>query len=117
MASHGFPYEGQRQPAGTRKALRADFNFVIIVRNPFNHIVFLISHMLETVVSSMDMVLRLVRGAFMGFWLPLSHQFFRREDLLRGHPYGELANRKDKGRSWITGECPQVLAPIASQSC
>ena len=34
----------------------ADFNCVFAVRNPFDHI--LISHLLETVASSMDMVSR-----------------------------------------------------------
>jgi hypothetical protein len=46
---------------GIHKALRADFNFVIVVRNPFDHIVLPTTHMLEMVASSMDMVSRLKR--------------------------------------------------------
>jgi hypothetical protein len=38
------------------KALGADFNFVIAARHQFDHKIVLISHMLETVASSRDML-------------------------------------------------------------
>jgi hypothetical protein len=43
------------------KALGADFNFVIAVRHQFDHNIVLISHMLETVASSRDMLSRFGR--------------------------------------------------------
>ncbi|HEV8325947.1 MAG TPA: hypothetical protein VGQ08_00565 [Nitrospiraceae bacterium] len=39
-----------------RKALGTDFNFVIAVWHPFDHNAVLISHVLETVASSRDML-------------------------------------------------------------
>lgn len=44
---------------GILKALGTDFNFVNAVWNPFDHADLPISHMLETVASSRDMVSRL----------------------------------------------------------
>ena len=49
---------------GLHKALGADFYFVIVVRNPIDHTVFLISHILEIAASSVLMLLRLGRCSF-----------------------------------------------------
>jgi hypothetical protein len=50
---------------GIHQALGADFNFVIVVRNSFDHIVLPTSHMLEMVASSINMLSRLGRWSLM----------------------------------------------------
>jgi hypothetical protein len=63
--SNGSRYEGQGQPAGIHEALGTDLNVVIVVRNPFDHTVFPISHMLEPVASSMGMLSRVGQASLM----------------------------------------------------
>ena len=66
VASTRFPEQGHRYPAVIRQALGADCNVVLAVRNPLNHGIALVSHMLEMVPSSRDMVSRLRRSLLMG---------------------------------------------------
>ena len=58
-----------------------------------------ISHMLEMVASSRDMASRLVRGAFVGFWLPFSRKLLRLGNLVRAHPFGSASRSSAAGLS------------------
>jgi len=44
------------------------------------------------------------------FWLPLSHQFVRLDELVRGHPYGELIPQH--GPSLYPVRCSQLVPHI-----
>ena len=100
VASKRFPYEGQRYPAVIRKALGADFNVVIAVRNPFNHGVPLVSHMLEKVASSTLINSCLGRCSLMGHpsASPVMYETLHRAPRYRG-----LTAKKSLANSLTSG--------------